>query len=110
MKRIYLFALGMFACAVIGFFAAKLFAAEANSFQTFEYGTVRWAGRENTHFIRPNGTVEILGPILTKIQRPDRVDERTFYMNIAVNAVAREGFEVTAMTSDEIVLKRAVVR
>ena len=100
----------MLTCVVIGFFAAKLFAGESSSFQTFEYGTIRWAGRENTHFIRPNSSVEMLGPILAKVQRPDRVDERTFYMSIAINAVAREGFEVCTMTSDEIVLKRPAVR
>jgi hypothetical protein len=109
MKRIHLLVLGMVTCAVIGFFAARLVGAEAGSFQAFEYGTIRWAGRENTHFIRPNSTVEMLGPILTKVQRPDRVDERCFYMSLAVNAVAREGFEVCAMTSDEILVKRAAV-
>jgi hypothetical protein len=72
-----------------------------------EYVTIRWGGRENTHLIRANGKVEFLAPILTKVQRPDRVDDRAFYMNIAMNAVAGEGFEFVGMTHDEIVMKRA---
>ena len=31
-------------------------------------------------------------------------------MNIAMNAVAKEGFEFAGMTNDEIVMRRAVVR
>ena len=49
-------------------------------------------------------------PLLTKLQRPDRVDDRAFYMNAAMNAVAKEGYEFAGMTSDEIVMKRPVVR
>jgi hypothetical protein len=52
----------------------------------------------------------MLGALLTKLQRPDRVDDRAFYMNAAMNAVAGEGFEFAGMTTDEIVMKRAVVR
>jgi hypothetical protein len=83
-------------------------AAEQSSLQTFEYATVRWAGRENTHLIRPNGQVEFLGPILTPAKRPDRADERVFYMTLAINAVAREGFEVAAMTDSEVLLRRSM--
>ena len=72
------------------------------------YSTIRWAGRENTHVIRPNGKVEILGPVLAKIPRPDRVDERAFYMSIAINAMAKEGYQFAGMTEDQIVLKRPV--
>lgn len=71
-----------------------------------EYVTIRWGGRENTHLVRANGKVEFLGPILTKVPRPDRVDDRAFYMNIAMNAVANEGYEFAGMTHDEIVMKR----
>jgi hypothetical protein len=54
--------------------------------------------------------VEILGPQLVKIKKPERVDERSFYMNIAMNAVAKEGYELAAMTSDDYVLKRKAAR
>ena len=89
---------------------AGLRAAEPTTFQSYEYATIRWAGRENTHLIRSNGEVEFLGPILTKIPRPDRAGERAFYMNIAMNAVAKQGFEFAGISNDEIVMKRSVAR
>ena len=85
-------------------------AAVSDPFQRYEFATIRWAGRENTHVIRPNSQVEFLGPLLNKVQRPDRADERSFYMAVAMNAVAKEGFEVACMTPDEIVMKRPVGR
>ncbi len=85
-------------------------AADNRSFQTFEYATIRWGGRDNTHLIRPNGTVEILGPILSRTPRPDRADDRSFYMSLAMNAVAKEGYEVAGMTADDVVMKRPVQR
>jgi hypothetical protein len=74
---------------------------------TLEYATLRWSGRENTHLIRPDGTVEILGPKFAGIKRPDKVDDRSFYMNLAMNALAHEGYELAAMTPDDYVFKRA---
>ena len=85
-------------------------AAELPSFQTQEYVTIRWGGRDNTHLIRPNGQVEVLGPLLNKASRPDRTDDRSFYMNIAMNAVAKEGYEFAGMTNDEIVMRRPRAR
>ena len=110
MRRACLFTVILFAGVLAVLLANKLLAAETPSFQTTEYGTIRWGGRDNTHFIRPNGKVEFLGPILTKVSRPDRADERAFYMSLAINAVAREGFELAGMTSDEVVMKRPVSR
>ena len=108
MKRLHLILLAVTIALPVSFWGFKICAQSAAGFQTTEYGTIRWAGRENTFFVRPSGKVEVLGPLFTKAQRPERVDERTFCMNLAVNAVAREGFEVVAMTSDEILVKRAV--
>src|SRR5947207_9365576 len=74
-------------------------AAETTPFQTFEYITIRWGGRDNTHLIRANGKVEMLGSLLNTVARPDRVDDRAFYLNIAMNAAAKEGYEFAGMTS-----------
>jgi hypothetical protein len=101
------------ASVVVCFGAAYLFstkAAEPDSFQTHEYVTIRWSGRENTHLVRASGKVEFLGQLFTKLQRPERVDERAFYMNIAMNALAKEGYEFAGMTHDEIVMKRQISR
>ena len=48
--------------------------------------------------------------LLTKFQRPDRVDDLAFYMSIAMNAMAKEGYDFAGMTNDEIVMKRPVAR
>jgi hypothetical protein len=71
-----------------------------------EYLTIRWAGRENTHIVRPGGQVEFVGLELRKLTRPERCDERAFYMNAAMNGLVKEGWEFAGMTSDEIVMRR----
>ena len=70
--------------------------------------TIRWAGRDNTHIIRPSTEVEFIGGQLAKVNKPSRVDDRAFYMNIAMNGLAKEGYEFAGMSSDDIVMKRAV--
>ena len=72
-----------------------------------EYVTIRWDGKHNPPLSRPGAMVEFMGPELRKLPRPERADERSFYMNTAMNGLAREGFELAGMTSDEIVMKRA---
>jgi len=77
---------------------------------TYEYTTIRWAGRENTHIIRPNGEVEFMGGQLKNFKKPDRADDRSFYMNIVMNGLAREGWELAAMTPDDYVMRRLARR
>jgi hypothetical protein len=76
--------------------------------QTSEYATIRWAGRDNSYVIRPNGQVEFVGPQLAKVKKPDRVDDRSFYMNILMNALAKEGYEFAGISNDDIIMKRGV--
>jgi len=90
-----------------GIFAAKLFASDAKPV-AFEYATIRWAGKDNTHIIRPGGQVEFIGVELRKLPKPDRTDDRAFYMNLAMNGLTKEGYEFAGMTSDEIVMRRPV--
>ena len=73
-----------------------------------EYVTLRWDGRDNTHVIRPGGNVENLGSKFKGIKKPDRTDERSFFMNLAMNALANDGYELVAMTPDDYVFRRAV--
>ncbi len=75
-----------------------------------EYATIRWSGRENTHVIRPGGHVEFIGAELRKLSRPDRCDERAFYMNAAMNGLVKEGWEFAGMSPDEIVMRRSPAR
>lgn len=110
MKRTALFISLLTGFGTVAVLAVKLWAAETTSFQTEEYATIRWSGKENTHFIRANGEVEMLAPILTKVARPNRVDERAFYLNIAMNVVAKEGYEFAWADTDVIIMKRRVSR
>jgi hypothetical protein len=102
--------LTLVAAMLLGLYITMTKAADPGTFQTYEYATIRWGGRENTHLIRPNGRVEVLGPLLSKIQRPDRADDRSFYLTIALNAVAKEGYEFVGMTGDEIVVRRQTAK
>ena len=77
---------------------------------TFEYATIRWAGKEDTHIVRPGGRVEFIGTELRKVRKPDRADDRAFYLNSAMNGLTKEGYEFAGMTSDEIVMKRSIAR
>ncbi len=88
----------------------NLHAVEATGADRVEYLTLRWAGRENTHLIRPNGEVEFIGKQLMSTKRPERADDRSFYMNVTLNALAKDGYELIAMTSDDYILRRRVGR
>jgi hypothetical protein len=76
--------------------------------QISEYATIRWQGRDNSYIIRPSGQVEFVGPQLARIKKPDRVDERAFYLNAVMNALAKEGYEFAGISNDDIIMKRAV--
>lgn len=72
----------------------------------FEYVTIHWDGRDNTHIILSNGDVKSLGSQLTKISKPNRTDERAFYMNIAINSLAKEGYEFVGIRDNDVIMKR----
>ena len=87
-----------------------LMAAEAPKPASFEYATIRWDGRDNTHIILPGGKVEFVSGELRKVLKPGRADERAFFMNLVMNGLIKDGFEFAGMTSDEIVMKRTVAK
>jgi hypothetical protein len=90
---------------VITILSFRLIAETPGTSGAVEYATLRWAGRENSVLIRPNGKVEPLRSVFQN-KAPDRVDERTYYMTMALNAAAKEGFELVEATPDEWILKR----
>lgn len=89
----------------------KLFAAESQPAAPgrYEYVTIRWAG-DNTHIIRPGGEVEFIGTELRKMRKPDRADNRSFYLNCAMNGLTKEGYEFAGISNDDIVMKRPLRR
>ena len=97
--------------ALVAMQLIKLRADEPSTFQTVEFATIRWDGRNNTYLIRPNGKVDKFKQVFEKAPpRPDGIDERTYYMTIAMNAVAKEGFDLAGMTQEQFVMKRPVAR
>jgi len=110
MKKLNLFLLGAVLCLGVPQLI-KLRAAEPTTFQTVEFATIRWDGRENTYLIRPNGKVDRFKQVFEKAPaRPDGIDDRTYYMTIAMNAVAKEGFDLAGLTQDQFVMKRPATR
>ncbi|MHB8523203.1 MAG: hypothetical protein ACYDH9_20960 [Limisphaerales bacterium] len=85
-------------------------AAEPASFQFVEFATIRWDGRDNSYLIRSSGKVEKLRPLFERYPRLEGIDERVYYMNIAMNAVAKEGYDFAGMTQEQIVMRRPVPR
>jgi hypothetical protein len=110
MKRSFLVLFGGVGAIFIAIAVLTMGATESPAPNTsgavYEYVTIRWAGRDNTHVIRPNGEVEFVGNQLKNFKRPDRADDRSFCMNIVLNGLAREGWELAAMTPDDYVMKR----
>jgi hypothetical protein len=51
--------LGCFAAFCLGLLVAR--SAEQPFLGPYEYATIRWAGSDNVHLIRPGGKVEIIG-------------------------------------------------
>ena len=73
-----------------------------------EYVTISWAGRVHTHLVYPGGRGEFIGSELSKLTRPERCDERAFYLNAAMNGLVKDGWRFAGMTSDEVVMQRGV--
>jgi hypothetical protein len=105
MKKLLLSAVAIVALVLI-FKTPNTTAAEQAASASTEYVTVRWAGRENMHLIRPGGEVEFIWSKLKSIKRPDRCDERAFYINLAMNSLAKDGYQVVTLFNDDLIMKR----
>ena len=76
-----------------------------------EFATIRWDGRDNTYLIRPNDKVDKFKQVFEKAPpRPDGIEGRTYYMTIAMNAAAKEGFDFAGLTQEQFVMKRTMAR
>ena len=96
--------------AAIGFgFAQETRGVDENRQQKCEYATIRWGGREHTHVIRPGSHVEFVGDQLARLTKPDQADNRAFYMNAVLNAMAREGYEFVGTSGDDFIMKRPIL-
>lgn len=73
-----------------------------------EFIDIRWDGVDRLCVVFPDGRVDFIGKELKSVQRPDDTDRRAFYMTLALNRMAAQGYEFVAMISDEILMKRTV--
>ena len=112
MKPLSLIFVAAVAIAALAFSDYHLRAANGanENVRKFEYATIRWNGLENTHVIRPGGEVEFIGTQLSKASKPNRADNRSFYVNLAMNALAKEGYDFAGISGDDIIMKRAATR
>jgi len=94
--------------SLVTFLFFKLHAADLNPFQKTEFITLRWQGRDNSKVIRSNGKIENLNILFNKITKPEGIDEKAYYMNAAMNAFSKEGYDLAGMNNDEIVMKRKI--
>jgi hypothetical protein len=75
-----------------------------------EYATVWWDGTDNSKLIRPDGTVESLAPLFMPTKRPASTDDRSFYLTLALNTLAKDGWEYAGTLNKDIILKRPAAR
>jgi hypothetical protein len=73
-----------------------------------EYIDIRWDGTDRMCIVFPDGRVEFIGKELEKLPRPDDANKRAFFMTLAMNRMAAQGYEFEGMISDEIVMKRRI--
>jgi hypothetical protein len=73
-----------------------------------EYIDIRWDGTDRMCIVFPDGRVEFIGKELEKVPRPDDANKRAFFMTLAMNRMAAQGYEFEGMISDEIVMKRRI--
>lgn len=89
---------------------SSITAAAQDMTSRVEYIDIRWDGTDRMCIVFPDGRVEFVGKELEKVPRPDDANKRAFYMTLAMNRMAAQGYEVVGMISDEIVMKRRMPR
>lgn len=86
----------------------SLGAAAQDMTSRVEYIDIRWDGTDRMCIVFPDGRVDFVGKELEKVPRPDDANKRGFYMTLALNKMAAQGYEFVSMIPDEIVMKRRI--
>lgn len=95
-------------CSTSALWVVNLHATDLNSTQVAEFITIRWQGRNDTKAILPSGKIENLKALFDRAPKPEGIDERAYYMNIAINAFAKVGYDFAGMNNDEIIMRRKI--
>lgn len=91
--------------------SALYFAVPAVAQETrYDYIDIRWDGVDEMCVVYGDGRVDFVGKELEKVPRPDNTNKRAFYMTLALNKMAAQGYEFVSMISDEIVMRRRALR
>ncbi len=107
-----------FLLLLIGTFALSMARAQntnltdSSTSSEFEYVSVRYEGDFKTEIFFPDGKVKRLYD-MTDIKRPPQSDDRMFDLTLALNILAKSGYEpiqTTTMTPDDLVLRRKIIR
>jgi hypothetical protein len=73
--------------------------------QEYSFATVHLGGKTNSYVIRPDNTIKRLDEFFATNTPPVGIDERTFYLHVAINFFAKYGYDVAAMTSESVIIR-----
>jgi hypothetical protein len=83
---------------VVFAFQDKAGPAEQRVKQAYEYASIRFVPGGRTIIMWPDGTTDKLSDLNTT-KDPDNLDERLYYLTLAVNLLAQKGFEPALIPS-----------
>jgi hypothetical protein len=108
-KYLAILSLGILCFLGMAALTATRAAVEPVPAASFQYAIVQCANNpREPYVIRPDGKVEQFGGRLAREKAPEKTDERSYFMNLVMNVLGREGYEFAGMTAEYgIVMKRA---
>jgi hypothetical protein len=75
---------------------------------SFSYATIQWEhNAREPYVVRPDGKVYPYGGILARESVPEGANTQTYFMNLVLNLLGKEGYEFAGITEHGIVMKRA---
>jgi len=75
---------------------------------SFQYAAILGANNpREPYVIRPDGKMYPYGGILARENAPEGTDERSYFMNLVMNLLGKEGYDFAGVTPYGIVMKRA---
>ena len=104
MKRIALVPALFVSLFLLG--AVTLPAQDKSKAQKYEYAMIKWDGPDRIQYILP-GKFEIVRLGKT-FPRPEGAQEKEYYLAMATNELAKQGWEAVSLDSRRILLRRPV--